>query len=102
MKKKQSKEYKASLPDDIKVLFGKFYVFSFILILFLSVIFPFLIMNRISLISRIFVLVVLFIFYVYVVIDVSKKKKSFNSSIFILLITLVVMSFVTSIIKMCF
>ena len=99
-KKRTSKEYKESLPNEIRVLFGKFYVFSFILIVFLGIIFPFIVMDRISFISRILVLVVLFIFYTYVVIDVIRKKKSFTSTIFILLITLVLASFVTSIIKM--
>ena len=101
-KKKNNKEYKVSLPDDIKVLFGKFYLFSFILIIFLSILFPFVIMNRISNISRVMILVVLFLFYVYVIYDVVKKKKGFNSTIFILLITLVLASFVTSIVKMLF
>jgi hypothetical protein len=99
-KKKNNTEYKASLPDEIKVLFGKFYIFSFILIIFLGILFPFIIMERISSISRVMILVVLFLFYVYVVYDVTKKKKSFNSTIYILLITLVIASFVTSIIKM--
>lgn len=98
--KKKNKEYKDALPNEIRVLFGKFYVFSFILILFLGIIFPFLLVDNISLFSEIGILVFLFAFYVYVVIDVIKKKKSFTSTIFVLLIVLVLMCFIACIIKL--
>ena len=91
------KEYKDSIPNDIKVLFGKFYVYSLVLIIFFGIIYPFLLIDNISTISSIIILIVLFIFYSYIVYDVFKKRKNFNSSIFLILILLVISSFIFSV-----
>jgi len=100
MKKKDNKEYKKALPNEIKVLFGRFSLFSIIIILFVGILFPLLIMDNISLFSKIAILIVLLIYYVYMVIDVLRKKKNFNSPIFVLLIVLVGLSFISSVVKL--
>ena len=99
--KKRNKELmKKEIPDNIKVVFGKYYLFSFIYILFLTVVFPFFLVSRINLVVSIVVLIILFIFYIYIVIDVIRKKKTYSSYIFVLLIILVILSFILSIMKL--
>ena len=96
------KQLKKEIPDEIKVLFGKFYVFSFIYILFFLVLLPYLLakfFHKVSIALLIFWLVV---FYVYMVIDVNKKRKTFTSTIFVFLIFLVGMAVSFSIIKIFF
>ena len=110
MKKKETKEKKnlkqikekmnSQVPDEIKLIFGKFYVFSLIYVLFFGIAFPFYVMEHISLVSRIMQIVLLSLFYIYIVIDVKKKRKTFMSTIYIVLIVLVALSISFSIVKM--
>ena len=96
-KKELKKKYKDSIPIEIKILFGKFYFFSFIYVLFLGVIFPIFLVNNISLINSILIIIVLGCFYLYIVIDVLRKKKNFTSTFFLLLILLVLSAIVFNI-----
>ena len=110
MKKKENKKAKkekevketmnSQVPDEIKTVFGKFYVFSLIYILFFGIAFPFYVMDHISLVSRILQIVLLSLFYIYIVIDIRKKRKTFMSTIYIVLIIMVVLSISFSIVKM--
>lgn len=99
-KKKYKEELRVSIPDEVKVIFGKFYVFSFIMIVFFSIIFPLFLVNRFHKLNLILILIVLSLFYLYIVIDVIKHKKNFNSEIFIILIILVLISLSFSIVKL--
>lgn len=89
-----------SIPDDIRVLYGKFTLYSIIIILFLSVIYSLILINYISLVTAISVLVILFLFYVYMIYDVIKHKKTYSSLLFVILVMTTVLSFGIAIIKL--
>lgn len=103
MKKKKSKkekeELKKNIPNDIKILFGKFYFFSILYIIFFLILFPFLFKPRISLISSILIMILLALFYVYIVFDVLKKEKGFKSYLLSVFILLVLFAYSFSLIK---
>lgn len=65
-----------AIPNEIKIIFGKFYVFSIIYIIFFFVLFPFMIMKRISMISSFLIILFLILFYIYMIVDVYKKRKN--------------------------
>lgn len=104
MKKKISKdttiEYKKNIPDNIKVLFGKFTLFSIIYILFLGVLFPCVLINHLSIAYSFLLLITLIIFYIYIVYDVIKNKGNFNSTNFVFLIIIVIVGFIISFYKL--
>lgn len=99
IKNKEIKKIKKEIPDEIKILYGKFYVFSFIYIFFFGVLYPFLFMERIKAWASILLFLLLGSFYIYMIVDVIKHKGRFNSTKFTLLILLVVMAFSFSIVK---
>lgn len=99
-KKKEKKvKIKKEIPDEIKVLFGKFYLFSFIYIIFFLLIYPFILVNLVSLWGSIIIFISLIGFYGYMIVDVIKHKGRFNSTMFILLILIVIMAISFSIVK---
>lgn len=110
MKKKNKKEInnekktreimREQIPEDIRILFGKFYLFSIAYVFFFAFAFPFFLMYYISWVSKILTIVFLSCFYIYILIDVHKKRKRFTSSIYIFLIVLVIVSISFSIIKL--
>ena len=95
-------QQKKEIPEEIKVLFGKFYVFSFVYILFFLVLLPFVLAKFCHKVSIALLMFWLAAFYAYMVIDVNKKRKTFTSTIFVFLIYLVAISFSFSIIKIFF
>lgn len=97
-----NKKIDTAIPNEIKILFGKFYVFSIIYIIFFSVLFPFVIMKRISMISSFLIILFLAVFYIYMIVDVYKKKKEYNSTVYMMLIVLVLVSISFSIVKFFF
>jgi len=103
MKKKISKETKEELkkniPNEVKILFGKFYFFSVVYVIFFLILFPFLFRPRISLLSSILIMILLALFYVYIVIDVLRKERGFKSYLFSVFILLVVFAYSFSLIK---
>lgn len=78
--KKEKREYKNEIPIEIRILFGKFYVFSILLSIFLGVGYQF-ILDKISFISSLLLLIVVLVFYIYMFIDLIKHKKNFMSSV---------------------
>ena len=80
--KKIKKEYKSSIPVEIRVLFGKFYIFSILLSLFLGVGFQFMV-ERISFISSLLLLIFCLLFYIYIFIDFLNRKKNFMSTMIV-------------------
>lgn len=98
----KEKEIKKEIPDEIKVLFGKFYVFSFAYILFFLVLLPYVLARFCHKVSIGLLIFWLIVFYAYMVIDVNKKRKTFTSTIFVFLIFLVAISVSFSIIKIFF
>lgn len=105
--KKQTKNKRVNLeymqkqiPDDVKVALGKFYIFSMVYIIFFGIVFPFVLIYNVSLVSQILSIIILTGFYIYILIDVKKKKKKFTSTLFVFLIVLVFILISFSIIKM--
>lgn len=90
------------IPNEIKILFGKFYLFSFIYILFFSIIYPLFLINILTELSSVIIFIFLIIFYIYIILDVKKKKNNYNSSMYVILILLVLTSISFSIIKFFF
>ena len=98
--KKKEKEIKSNIPDDVKVVFGKFYVFSFIIILLLSLLYPFVIINYFSIYSQIGFLIFVLLFYGYMVFKLFKKKGKFMSLLVPLLIVSVLLLLVLDLLKL--
>ncbi len=98
-KNRNNKNIKKEIPDNIKVLYGKFYVFSFIYIFFFLVVYPFILVNKIRYWASIMLFVLLGGFYIYMIWDVLKHKGRFNSTMFMVLILIVIMAISFSIVK---
>jgi len=96
---KNSFKVKKQIPDNIKVLYGKFYVFSFIYIFFFSILYPLWLVKVLNKLSSLILFIFLGSFYIYMIIDVRKNKGRFNSTVFMLLILFVVMAYSFSIVK---
>ena len=89
--KKNKKEYKKSIPIEIRVAFGKYYIFSFIISLFLGIVYQF-IVSKISFISGLLLLIFSLLFYIYIFIDFLNNKNHFMSSMVILCIMVFIFS----------
>ena len=102
MKKKKEikKQYKTEVPDNIKILFGKFYIFSILYLIFFLIIYPFVLIGRFSLLNLIAILIFLGLFYLWIIIDVLKKKKEYSSNTFIILLIGVILAISLSIVKL--
>lgn len=96
MKKKINNEYKKEIPLDIKILFGKFYFFSFLYLLFFFFLFPLFLMKHISIYSTIGIFIVFIVFFIYIIYDLLKKKKNFQSSLFLPLCVFMLFSIIHS------
>lgn len=92
---------KSQIPDEVKIALGKFYIFSMLYLIFFGVVFPFMLIDSISLVSQILAVIFLTGFYVYMLIDVKKKKMKFTSTLFVILTILVFILISFSIVKMC-
>lgn len=90
-KKHNKKKLKNEIPDEIKILFGKFYVYSLIIILIL-VFFPF-ILNSTSIEFSIFIFLVLICFYLSILKNIFKKKEKFTSILFVFMMFLTFLLF---------
>ena len=77
------------VPGEIRALFGKFYLFSFIYIIFFGIIYPFFLLKRVSIVSSILIFILLIIVYIYMIDDVRTKKKTFFSNMYFYLIIIV-------------
>lgn len=91
-------EYKKSIPIEIRVLFGKFYLYSFCLIVFFLLLYPLIILRYCSFIMSLFLIILLGIFYIYMVIDVLRKRKTFDASLFYILILVFIISYIGAIV----
>ena len=97
--KQISKEMYKGVPDDVKIAFGKFYLFSCLYILFFVVIYPFLLMNHLSDFSNGLVIGFFSIFYLYILRDTKNRIKSFVSNFYYILMFFVIVSISFSIVK---
>lgn len=76
---KRVKNYKKAIPVEVRVAFGKYYIFSFIISLFLGIVYQFII-SKISFISGLLLLLFSLLFYIYIFIDFLNNKNHFMSS----------------------
>ena len=86
------------IPDDIKVLYGKFYIFTGVMFIFL-LLYPFLIMPDINMITNIGILLMMPIFYIIMVVEVLKKRMTYRSLLFVLWVVLFFVTYVVSLVK---
>ncbi len=91
-----------SIPDDIKISFGKFYVYSMLYVLFFGLLYPYVIMFYLNKIFTVILFILLILLYGYIVYDTKKKTGKFISTMYFFLIMLVVLSISLSIIKLVF
>ena len=100
MKKLNKKsKYNDNIPKEVKVLFGKFYLFSIIVFLFLFVFYPLFIINNVSIVSNIFILILFPLFFLYMVIEVLKNKGKYGSGLFWLFVVIFIVTYVLMVIK---
>ncbi len=95
----KNKKINDNIPDDILMLFGKFYFYSFVYIILFALLYPLLLIPNISTISLVLSFIILIGLYAYIIFDVLRKSKGFKSSIFGLLIVLVIISISFAIVK---
>lgn len=96
--KKIRKEMKENIPIEIRKLFGKFYLFSLIYIIYyVSYLFFYNKLNKYFMIAS---NILLLLFYLYMIRDVIKNKKNYNSIAFVFFIGLVISLIVFSMIKL--
>jgi len=96
---KKKKEIVKNIPDDIKVLFGKHFVFSMILIVIL-ILYPILVLRYCSIYSKIGILCFLFIFYGYMLFNLFRKRKNFMSVSVPLTIFIIIFLFIFDLVKL--
>lgn len=92
-------QVKKEIPEEIKVLFGKFYVFSFIYLFFFFVVYPFLLVEKLRVWSSVIIFVLLGGFYIYMIGDVLSHKGRYSSTAFLFLILLVLTAMSFSLVK---
>lgn len=101
IKQKLKIDNQMTVPDKIKILYGKFFLFSIVYLVFFAGLYPFLLISKLSSIGSILIFILLLGFYVYMVVDVVKHRENYNSSIFVLLIILVLVAISFSVVKFC-
>jgi CDP-diglyceride synthetase len=94
-----SKEMYKAIPEEIKIAFGKFYIFSFIYLLFFLIIYPFFLINNVNNLFSFIILIFLILFYIYMIIDTRMRVKRFVSNLYYLLILFVFFSISFSVVK---
>lgn len=89
-----------SIPDDVKMSFGKFYAYSLLYIIFFGILYPWILMYYLNKIFTIILFVVLVALYVYIIYDIKKRTDKYTSNLFYLLIVLVFISVSISIVRL--
>lgn len=96
--KKVKNSIKSEIPKEIKIVFGKFYIFS-IFIFILLLMYPFFIMKYISIYSNVAIVIVLPVLYLLMIIDIVRKREVYRSSLFPLFIIFFLLTYVFTIVK---
>ena len=91
-----------TVPDDIKMVFGKFCAYSFLYVGFFGIIYPFFLLYYLNKLFSIGLIIVLVIFYGFIIFDTLKKAGKYKSNSFFLLIMLVFLVISLSVIKLLF
>ena len=101
MKKQKTTKVVEEIPNDKKLLFGKFYFYSAFVLLFI-ILYPFCIMEYLSFVGNIITLIVIPVLYVFMVIDVLRKRETYKSTIFLVCVVLILSTYLFSLIKYIF
>ena len=88
-----------TVPDDIKMLFGKFYAYSLLYLVFFGILYPFILMYYLNKIFTIIMFIILIVLYIFIIIDIKKKIDKYKSNVFILFIILVLFAISFSIVR---
>ena len=89
-----------TVPDDIKMLFGKFYAYSLLYLVFFGILYPFILMYYLNKIFTVILFIVLVVLYGYIIYDIRKKTDKYTSNLFYFLIVLVFISVSISIVRL--
>jgi hypothetical protein len=88
-----------TVPEDIKMLFGKFYAYSSLYILFFGILYPFFLMYYLNKIFTIVLFIMLIGLYGIIIYDVTNKKDKYKSNMFVIFIILVMFAISFSIVR---
>lgn len=88
-----------TVPEDIKLLFGKFYAYSSLYVLFFGILYPFFLLYYLNKIFTIVLFSVLVLLYAFIIFDIKKKIDKYKSNMFIFFILLVVFAMSFSVVK---
>lgn len=89
-----------SIPDDIKMSFGKFYAYSLLYIIFFGILYPWILLYYLNKIFTIVLFIILVCLYGYIIYDIKKKTDKYTSNLFYLLIVLVFITISISIVRL--
>ena len=90
------------VPEDIKMVFGKFCAYSFLYVGFFGVIYPFFLMYYLDKFFSIGLIVGLIVFYGFIIFDTLKKAGKYKSNSFFFMVMFVVLVISLSIIRLIF
>lgn len=91
-----------TVPEDIKMVFGKFCAYSFLYVGFFGVIYPFFLMYYLDKLFSIGLIVGLIVFYGFIIFDTLKKAGKYKSNSFFFMVMFVVLVISLSIIRLIF
>jgi cytochrome c biogenesis factor len=95
----KTKKVNDNIPDEILMLYGKFYFYSVCYVVIFGLLYPLLFIGNISNISLVLSFVIFIGLYAYMIYDVLKKSKGFKSAVFSLFVVLVILAISFSIVK---
>lgn len=101
MKKQKTAKVVEEIPKDKQLLFGKFYFYSAFILLFI-ILYPFFVMDYLSLVGNIITLVLIPILYIIMIIDVLKKRETYKSALFLICVVLILSTYLFNLIKFIF
>ncbi len=91
-----------TVPEDIKIVFGKFCAYSFLYVGFFGVIYPFFLMYYLDKLFSVGLIVGLIVFYGFIIFDTLKKAGKYKSNSFFFMVMFVVLVISLSIIRLIF
>lgn len=91
-----------TVPEDIKLIFGKFCTYSFLYVAFFGIIYPFFLMYYLNKIFSIVLILMLVFLYGFIIYDIRKKAGKYRSNSFFFLIMLVILVVSLSVIRLIF
>ena len=98
--KKEKIDKLKEIDKEVRKSFGKFYIFSIVIIIFL-LLFP-LIMKKVKIWFDIFLLILLLVFYIYMVRDLFKEKNNYWTALTSIFIFIFIIIMTLDIIKLGF